>query len=69
MVYLEQTLHTGLQNICSLSRIDRDQFVWMDKFTLRNLEIFTSGVSGEGVSLVSVIDKCTSPMGARLLRI
>ncbi|MGI5847553.1 MAG: DNA mismatch repair protein MutS [Candidatus Cryptobacteroides sp.] len=68
MVYLEQTLHTGLQNICSLSRIDRDQFVWMDKFTLRNLEIFTSGVSGEGVPLVSVIDKCTSPMGARLLR-
>lgn len=68
MVYLEQTLHTGLQNICSLSRIDRNQFVWMDKFTLRNLEIFTFGVSGEGVTLVSVVDKCTSPMGARLLR-
>ena len=68
MVYLEQTQHTGLRNICSLSRIDRDKFVWMDQFTLRNLEIFTSGVGGEGVSLVSVIDRCASPMGARLLR-
>ena len=66
MVYLEQTQHTGLKNICSISRIDEDRFVWMDKFTMRNLEIFNSG--GEGVSLVSVIDKCTSPMGARLLR-
>ena len=68
MVYLEQTQHTGLRNICSLSRIDRDKFVWMDKFTTRNLEVFHSGFGGEGVSLVSVIDKCTSPMGARLLR-
>lgn len=68
MVYLEQTQHTGLKNICSISRIDEDRFVWMDKFTMRNLEIFNSAAGGEGVSLVSVIDKCTSPMGARLLR-
>lgn len=68
MVYLEQTQHTGLKNICSISRIDEDKFVWMDKFTMRNLEIFNSSVGGEGVSLVSVIDKCSSPMGARLLR-
>ncbi len=68
MVYLEQTQHTGLGNICSISRIDGDQFVWMDKFTMRNLEIFSSSGGGEGVSLVSVIDKCSSPMGARLLR-
>ena len=68
MVYLEQTQHTGLKNICSISRIDEDRFVWMDKFTIRNLEIFNSAAGGEGVSLVSVIDKCTSPMGARLLR-
>ena len=68
LVYLEQTQHTGLRNICSISRIDEEKFVWMDKFTFRNLEIFSSAAGGEGVSLVSVIDKCSSPMGARLLR-
>ncbi len=68
MVYLEQTQHTGLGNICSISRIDGDKFVWMDKFTMRNLELFSSAGGGEGVSLVNVIDKCSSPMGARLLR-
>ena len=68
LVYLEQTQHTGLKNICSISRIDESRFVWMDKFTFRNLEIFTSAAGGEGVSLVSVIDRCSSPMGARLLR-
>ena len=68
LVYLEQTQHTGLRNICSISRIDEGKFVWMDKFTFRNLEIFSSAAGGEGVSLVSVIDKCSSPMGARLLR-
>jgi DNA mismatch repair protein MutS len=67
MVYLEQTQHTGLGNICSISRIDGDKFVWMDKFTMRNLELFNS-TGGDGVSLISVIDKCSSPMGARLLR-
>lgn len=68
IVYLEQTQHTGLANICSISRIDEDKFVWMDKFTIRNLEIFSASAGGEGVSLVSVIDKCCSPMGSRLLR-
>ena len=68
MVYLEQTQHSGLQNIRSISRIDGEKFVWMDKFTIRNLELFNSAAGGEGVSLVSVIDKCSSPMGARLLR-
>ena len=68
IVYLEQTQHTGLGNICSISRIDGDKFVWMDKFTMRNLELFSSSAGGEGVSLVSVMDRCSSPMGARLLR-
>ena len=68
IVYLEQTQHTGLANICSISRIDEDKFVWMDKFTIRNLEIFSAAAGGEGVSLISVIDKCCSPMGSRLLR-
>ena len=68
LVYLEQTRHSGLKNICSISRIDEGKFVWMDRFTFRNLEIFSSAAGGEGVSLVSVIDRCSSPMGARLLR-
>ena len=68
LVYLEQTHHEGLSNICSISRIDGDKFVWMDSFTFRNLEIFQSAAGGEGVSLVSVMDRCSSPMGARLLR-
>ncbi len=68
LVYLEQTQHSGLKNICGISRIDQGKFVWMDRFTVRNLELFQSSSGGEGVSLVSVIDKCVSPMGARLLR-
>lgn len=68
VVYLEQTQHTGLANICSISRIDGSKFVWMDRFTIRNLEIFVASSGGEGVALVDVIDKCCSPMGSRLLR-
>ena len=66
--YLEQTQHAGLGNICSLSRIDEGTFVWMDRFTFRNLEVFQSNAGKEGVSLVDAIDRCCSPMGARLLR-
>ena len=68
IVYLEQTQHVGLKNICSISRIDEGKFVWMDKFTFRNLEVFASNSGREGVSLVDVMDRCCSPMGARLLR-
>ena len=68
MVYLEQTQHVGLKNICSISRIDEGKFVWMDKFTMRNLEVFQSAAGREGVSLVDTLDKCSTPMGARLLR-
>ena len=66
--YLEQTQHVGLSNICSISRIDEAKFVWMDRFTFRNLEIFQSASGEDGVALVDVIDRCCSPMGARLLR-
>ncbi len=66
--YLEQTQHVGLKNICSISRIDEGKFVWMDKFTFRNLEIFASNAGKDGVALVDIIDRCCSPMGARLLR-
>lgn len=68
LVYLEQTQHSDLKNICSVSRIDEGRFVWMDKFTFRNLEIFQSNAGKDGVSLVDVIDRCCSPMGSRLLR-
>ncbi len=68
LVYLEQTQHTGLSNICSIARIDEGSFVWMDRFTFRNLEIFASTAGKEGTSLMDVMDKCSSPMGARMLR-
>jgi len=68
LVYLEQTQHSGLRNICTIGRIDEAKFVWMDKFTLRNLEVFQSASGADGVSLVQTLDKCSSPMGARLLR-
>ncbi len=68
LIYLEQTQHYGLSNICSISRIDEGSFVWMDRFTFRNLEIFASTAGKEGTSLVDVMDKCSSPMGARMLR-
>lgn len=68
LIYLEQTQHAGLSNICSISRIDEGSFVWMDRFTFRNLEIFASAAGKDGTSLVDVMDRCSSPMGARLLR-
>ena len=68
LIYLEQTQHKELSNICSISRIDEGSFVWMDRFTFRNLEIFASTAGKEGTSLVDVMDKCSSPMGARMLR-
>ncbi len=68
LVYLEQTQHQGLKNICSISRIDSGKYLWMDRFTLRNLEVFQSAAGADGVSLVQTIDRCSSPMGARLLR-
>ena len=68
LIYLEQTQHSGLSNICSISRIDGERFVWMDQFTYRNLEIFGSTAGKDGVSLIDVVDQSSSPMGSRLLR-
>ena len=67
LIYLEQTLHSGLGNIRSLQRIDGNKFLWMDSFTMRNLEIFRSQAP-DGVALIDVLDRCVCPMGARLLR-
>ncbi len=67
LFYLELTRHEGLGHICSISRIDEGEYVWIDKFTFRNLEIFNS-FQENGASLISVVDRTSSPMGARLLR-
>ncbi len=65
--YLKETRHDQLNHITSISRIEREEFVWMDRFTIRNLEIFNSN-SPDGVSLLDVIDHTQSPMGSRLLK-
>jgi len=65
--YLKDTEHPNLQHIVSLQRIDRDDFLWMDRFTIRNLELIAA--SGEANhTLLSVLDNTVSPMGARLLK-
>ncbi|PCH92795.1 MAG: DNA mismatch repair protein MutS [Bacteroidetes bacterium] len=65
--YLAATHHDQTSHIKKLSRIERDKYVWMDKFTIRNLDLYSAG-NEEGSSLLSVIDKTRSPMGARMLR-
>lgn len=68
LFYLEQNHSTGISHLCSISRIDEGNFVWLDRFTFRNLEIFAPASCADGTSLVDVIDRCSSPLGARLLR-
>lgn len=65
--YLRDTEHPNLQHITSLQRIDRDDFLWMDRFTIRNLEL-VYGASETDHTLLSVLDNTVSPMGARLLK-
>ena len=65
--YMDLTQHTQIQHISSLSRIEEERYVWLDQFTIRNLELFHSLNEG-AKTLVQVIDKTISPMGARLLR-
>ncbi len=67
MHYLDITQHHKIQHITGLSRIEEDKYVWLDKFTIRNLELFGS-VNEDGNSLVSVIDQTISPMGSRMLK-
>lgn len=68
LFYLESNFNAGVAHICSLKRIDRESFVWMDSFTFRNLEIFSSAAGKEGTTLLQVMDKSLSPQGGRLLR-
>ncbi|MET0466809.1 MAG: DNA mismatch repair protein MutS, partial [Chitinophagaceae bacterium] len=65
--YLKDTEHPNLQHITSLQRIDRDDFLWMDRFTIRNLELVYGSSEGDH-TLLSVLDNTVSPMGARLLK-
>ena len=68
LFYLEMTQHTALGHIRAISRIDEGDFVWMDRFTFRNLEVFESLAGAEGRSLIEAIGRCCTPMGGRLLR-
>ncbi|MDX2173524.1 MAG: DNA mismatch repair protein MutS [Bacteroidota bacterium] len=65
--YLNDTKHDKLKHITNVSRINEEQFVWLDKFTIRNLELYATNHEN-GKSLIDVIDKTVSPMGSRLLK-
>uniref|UniRef100_UPI003216976E DNA mismatch repair protein MutS n=1 Tax=uncultured Draconibacterium sp. TaxID=1573823 RepID=UPI003216976E len=65
--YLDITQHQRLSHISGLSRIEEEHYVWLDRFTIRNLELFAP-LHESGKSLINVIDKTISPMGSRLLK-
>ena len=67
MHYLFETQHNSVAHITKISRIEEDQYVWLDRFTIRNLELIASPAD-DGVCLLDIIDKNISPMGSRLLR-
>lgn len=65
--YLSETQHDKVQHICKLSRIEEEHYVWLDKFTVRNLELIHSP-NENAATLLSVLDRTISPMGSRLMR-
>ena len=65
--YLDQTYHKQVSHITSLARVEADRYVWLDRFTIRNLELFGSA-NENARTLCAVLDKTTTPMGGRLLR-
>jgi DNA mismatch repair protein MutS len=65
--YLEETEHRDTTHIASISRIDEEKYVWLDKFTIRNLELVYSQNDG-GVPLIAILDRTVTPMGSRQLR-
>ena len=67
LYYLSETQHNRVQHITSIQRISEDAYVWMDRFTIRNLELYHS-YNPNAVTLLDVIDKTLSPMGGRLLK-
>ena len=64
--YLNETEHRNLKHISSISRLEEDKFVWLDRFTIRNLELVSS-TNDNAVTLFEVLDQTSTPMGARLL--
>lgn len=67
LYYLSETQHNKIQHITNIQRIAEDAYVWMDRFTIRNLELYHS-TNVNAVTLLDVIDKTLSPMGSRLLK-
>ncbi|MEL6538921.1 MAG: DNA mismatch repair protein MutS, partial [Bacteroidota bacterium] len=67
LYYCEQTEHKEISHINALSRIEEDRYVWLDKFTIRNLELLAPQQEG-GVPLISMVDQTHTPMGARMLK-
>ena len=67
LYYLSETQHNKIQHITNIQRIAEDAYVWMDRFTIRNLELYHS-TNQNAVTLLDVIDKTLSPMGSRLLK-
>ena len=67
LYYLSETQHNKLEHITGINRIAEDEYVWMDRFTVRNLELYGSQ-SVNAVTLLDVIDKTVSPMGGRMLK-
>ena len=67
LYYLSETQHNKIQHITNIQRIAEDAYAWMDRFTIRNLELYHSH-SHNAVTLLDVIDKTLSPMGSRLLK-
>ncbi|MGC9343394.1 MAG: DNA mismatch repair protein MutS [Bacteroidales bacterium] len=65
--YLEITQHNQLEHISRISRIEEDNYVWLDKFTIRNLELFRS-IYDEGKTLIDILDKTRTPMGSRMMK-
>ncbi len=65
--YLAETHHEKTSHITKITRIDKDEFVWMDQFTIRNLELVSSPHQN-AVTLLQVLDKTSTPMGSRLLK-
>ena len=67
LYYLDITQHKQISHVTALSRIEEDRYVWLDRFTIRNLELFHS-INDGAKTLINVVDKTVSPMGARLLK-
>ncbi len=67
LYYLSETQHNKLQHLATIRRIEEDHYVWMDRFTIRNLELYVAN-SPEAVTLLDIIDRTISPMGGRLLK-